>query len=207
MRRLFHEFEQESSGMARLYEVSGLGLSITKRLVELMVGKIMVSSDQGAGSIFTVTFPATNENVQEAMRPKRRRAPNRKPHRNDKAQVLIVDEDPKMRSLLQLMLESSCLLDLAEDEQAALRLAQLNQYDVVIQDVNLGKKRSGIDVLRELRKLPYYDGVPVVALTAYGLPEDRNDLLEAGFDEYLSKPISEERLRKIMSQLLDDAQA
>lgn len=202
MNRLFHEFEQESSGMARLYEGSGLGLSITKRLVELMGGTIQVQSELGKGSVFTVSFPICHEKIPESPRMKRRRAPNRKPLPHGKASVLVVDDDPKMRTLLQMLLASSCSLDLADDEQAALSMAEKNRYDVVIQDVNLGKKRTGIDVLHALRKLPHYEGVPVIALTAYGMPEDRQSLLNAGFDEYLSKPISEEQLHSVMQGLL-----
>ncbi len=202
--RLFQEFEQESSGMARLYEGSGLGLSITKRLVELMDGKIYVESEQGRGSEFVVQFPISQEAVPEPARPKRRRAPNRVPLRNAKVQILIVDDDPRMRTLLRLMLQSTCKIDMAEDEQKALSLASTTRYDMILQDVNLGRARSGIDVLREFRKLPDYDTVPVVALTAYALPKDREHLLGAGFDEYLSKPISEDDLRRVIGTVLKE---
>ncbi|MEM8484500.1 MAG: ATP-binding protein [Bacteroidota bacterium] len=196
--RLFHEFEQESSGMARLYEGSGLGLSITKRLVDLMGGKIQVDSVQGKGSQFTVSFPLSDEEVVEQPRYRRKRAPNRTPRRNGKANILVVDDDPRMRTLLRLMLQSFCTLDMAEDEHKAIDLARSNKYDMIFQDVNMGRARSGIDVLREFRKLPQYEKVPVVALTAYALPKDREHLLQAGFDEYLSKPISEEELRAVI---------
>ncbi len=196
--RLFHEFEQESSGMARLYEGSGLGLSITKRLVDLMGGKIQVESVQGKGSQFTVSFPLSDEEVVEQTRYRRKRAPNRTPRRNGKANILVVDDDPRMRTLLRLMLQSFCTLDMAEDELKAIDLARSNKYDMIFQDVNMGRARSGIDVLREFRKLPQYEKVPVVALTAYALPKDREHLLQAGFDEYLSKPISEEELRAVI---------
>ncbi|MFK7848566.1 MAG: ATP-binding protein [Rhodothermales bacterium] len=202
--RLFHEFEQESSGMARLYEGSGLGLSITKRLVDLMDGEIQVQSAQGKGSQFIVRFPVSHEKVPEPSRPKRRRAPNRTPRRHAKAQILVVDDDPKMRTLLRLLLESHCRLDMAESEDRALVLAKNHKYDMIFQDVNLGRGRTGIDVLREFRKLPHYEHVPVVALTAYALPKDREKLLDAGFDEYLSKPISEEELRNVISMVLKE---
>lgn len=202
--RLFHEFEQESSGMARLYEGSGLGLSITKRLVELMDGKIYVESEQDRGSEFTVLFPVSDEMVAESIRPKRRRAPNRVPRRNGMAQILVVDDDPRMRTLLGLMLQSTCKIDMAEDEQKAINLAKANKYDMILQDVNLGRARSGIDVLREFRKLPDYDKVPIVAVTAYALPKDREHLLAAGFDEYISKPIGDEELRQVVGSALKE---
>ena len=203
MGRMFNEFEQESSGMARLYEGTGLGLSITRRLVKLMDGEIQVESERGKGSIFTVIFPASEEHVQEQLQPKKR-APSRSPRRNGKANVLIVDDDPKMQTLLRLMLQASCKLDMADDEQKAIRMASEHRYDVVLQDVNLGVHRTGIDVLKELRKIPDYDKVPVVAVTAHALPKDREHFIEAGFDEYISKPISEEHLKNVISQVLGE---
>ena len=203
MGRMFNEFEQESSGMARLYEGTGLGLSITRRLVKLMSGEIQVESKRGNGSVFTVTFPASEEHIQEQIQPKKR-APSRSPRRNGKANVLIVDDDPKMQTLLRLMLQSSCTLDMADDEQKAIRMASENRYDIVLQDVNLGVQRTGIDVLRELRKIPDYDKVPVVAVTAHALPKDREHFIEAGFDEYISKPISEEHLKNVIQQVLGE---
>jgi PAS domain S-box-containing protein len=206
MDRLFNEFEQESSGMSRLYEGSGLGLSITKRLVELMHGQIEVETAPGRGSAFTVHFPVHRATPDEAVwreRSRRRRASYQRPEkRTTPARVLLVDDDPQMRMQMRLMLQRTCNLDLAEDEEIALTMAQRNRYDLILQDINMGRKRAGIDALQALRRLPDYDVVPVVALTAYGLPKDREDLLQAGFDEYLSKPISEEQLFQVISQVL-----
>ena len=199
MSRMFDEFEQESSGMARLYEGSGLGLAITQRLTTMMDGTIDVVSERGEGSVFTLTFPASQEKAYEYPR-SRQRAPGRSARRNGKRQVLIVDDDPKMCTLLRLMLQSSCTLDMAESEQQALSMARETNYDVVLQDV--GASQSGTDILRELRKLPHYDKVPVVALTAHALPRGREHYIEAGFDEYISKPVSEEHLKYVIEQVL-----
>ncbi len=170
-----------------------------------MNGQIAVESVQGKGSKFTVKFPVSHEEIPEPKaRVKRRLAPNRTPRRNSEAKILVVDDDPKMRTLLRLLLESKCRLDMAEDEIKAIDLAKEHKYDMIFQDVNLGRARSGIDVLREFRKLPHYEQVPVVALTAYALPKDREHLLSAGFDDYLSKPISDNELRRVINTVLKE---
>ncbi|MEZ4702215.1 MAG: ATP-binding protein [Rhodothermales bacterium] len=208
MDRLFNEFEQESSGMSRLYEGSGLGLSITKRLVELMNGLIEVDTRTGQGSVFTVHFPAgrlePDEQIRRDRARRRRTSRTRTVKRSTPARVLLVDDDPQMRMQMRLLLQRTCNLDLAEDEQIALTMAQRNHYDLILQDINMGRKHAGIDALQALRRLPDYDVVPVVAMTAYGLPKDREDLLQAGFDEYICKPISEEQLLQVINQVLKE---
>ncbi|MDZ4702144.1 MAG: ATP-binding protein [Rhodothermales bacterium] len=208
MDRLFNEFEQESSGMSRLYEGSGLGLSITKRLVELMNGHIEVDTQMGVGSAFTVHFLAGKQAPDEQIRrdrSRRRRATRgRAIKRTTPARVLLVEDDPQMRMQMRLLLQRACNLDLAEDEAVALTMAQRNRYDLILQDINMGRKHAGIDALQALRRLPDYDVVPVVAMTAYGLPRDREDLLQAGFDEYLCKPITEEQLFSVINQVLKE---
>ena len=201
--RLFDEFEQESSGISRLYEGSGLGLSITRRLVKLMHGTISVESERGKGSMFTVTFPlARDEADARFLRQDRTPALRSMPQRN-KLEVLVVDDDPKMRTLIRLLLNRICRVDLADSEQSAIEQASQKRYDMVLLDINLGRVRTGVDALKELRKIPQYDLIPVVALTGYSLPRDREYLLESGFDDYLPKPIKEDLLYNVVNQVLD----
>ena len=72
----------------------------------------------------------------------------------------------------------------------------------MLTDINLGGMRTGEDVLQDLRRMPEYAEVPVVAVTAYVMPEDRARFLEAGFDAYLGKPFTEEQLRDVLLEAL-----
>ena len=201
--RLFDEFEQESSGISRLYEGSGLGLSITRRLVKLMHGTISVHSERGEGSVFTVTFPLIREEGESRFQRQDRTPALRSMPQRNKLEVLVVDDDPKMRTLIRLLLNRVCKVDLAESEQSALDHASKKRYDMVLMDINLGRARTGVDVLKEMRKITQYDLVPIVALTGYSLPRDREYLLESGFDDYLPKPIKEDMLYDVVNQVLD----
>ena len=205
MPRLFEAFKQESAGLARSHEGTGLGLTITKQLASLMDGEITVESRKGEGSRFTVVFPRL------AAQPK---APAQAPHEEEPpaeklapwpARVLAVDDNPAMLYLLERFLEEvpeAGEVDTAEGEESALALARRQHYDVVLLDINLGGIRTGVDVLHALHQIPAYATVRAVAVTAYALPGDRERFLEAGFDAYLSKPFTEEELRQVLIAVL-----
>lgn len=205
MPRLFEAFKQESTGLARSHEGTGLGLTITKKLVSLMEGEITVESQKDAGSRFTVAFPrsivqqeASTEGLDGGWHPPVE-------HSQRHARVLALDDNLALLYLLERFLEAMPEVnevDTAEDEKTALALARRQRYDIVLLDINLGVIRTGVDVLHALRQLPAYATVPAVAVTAYALPGDRERFLEAGFDAYLGKPFTEEQLRKVLLQML-----
>ena len=205
MPRLFEAFKQESTGLARSHEGTGLGLTITKKLVSLMEGEITVESQKNAGSRFTVAFPrsivqqdASTEGLDGGWHPPVE-------HSQQHARVLALDDNLALLYLLERFLEAMPEVnevDTAEDEKTALALARRQRYDIVLLDINLGVIRTGVDVLHTLRQLPAYATVPAVAVTAYALPGDRERFLEAGFDAYLGKPFTEEQLRKVLLQML-----
>ena len=199
---IFDAFKQEDTGTARAYEGIGLGLPITKYLVELMGGQIEVESTRGQGSRFTLTFPSVviEQPVRTAVA--REAHSSVEPGRSS-ARVLAVDDNPGLLALLERYLEETpevVAADMALDAETALALAQQHPYDVVLMDINLGGGLTGEDVLTDLRRLPAYTRVPVIAVTAYTLPGDRERFLAAGFDDYLGKPFTREQLREMLVQ-------
>ncbi|MEX1055307.1 MAG: ATP-binding protein, partial [Rhodothermales bacterium] len=193
---LFEEFKQESEGLSRMHEGSGLGLSITKRLVELMKGDIMAESEKGQGTVFTVTLPRNGEaaiksgdlNGQNGhVRPK----------------VLVVEDNADTRTLVNHLLRKNYEVVCASDGDEALTLAAANNYDVLLVDINLGKGKSGEDVLHAVKSLPTYEDIPVIAVTAYAMPGDRERFFTEGFDDYVSKPFSKQRLLEALEAVLE----
>ena len=170
--RLFGEFEQESSGAARTHEGVGLGLAISRQLVERMGGTIRVESAKGVGTAFTVTFPAADAAPADGDRPL----------------ALVVDDDDRARAVAARTLDRRFRVAEAADGDGALAAVERERPAVAVLDIHLGSSISGEDVVRRLRASPAFADLPVVAVTAYALPGDRARLLAAGFDAYVTKP-------------------
>lgn len=107
--------------------------------------------------------------------------------------ILYVEDDPINAYVLQKML-SNFTIDIAKNGEEGMLLSAENEYDLVLMDINLGDpEKDGVYYLKELRKTKYQDK-PIVAVTAYAMSGDRERFMDAGFDEYFSKPIEKLRL-------------
>ncbi|MEO0740331.1 MAG: ATP-binding protein [Bacteroidota bacterium] len=202
---IFEGFSQESTGIARTHEGSGLGLAITRGLVELMEGTIDVESVRGAGATFTVTFPSVEGEPQIApVNDDRQGQRGGEVGAEDasEARVLAVEDSADAQRMLHYALGPHYRLDAVASETDALRLAQLHAYDLVLMDVNLGAKRDGVDVLNALRDLSGYENTPILAVTAYAMPGDRERFLRCGFDGYLGKPFTTARVQEVVQETL-----
>jgi len=185
--RMFQEFHQESTGLSRSYEGTGLGLAITKRMVDVLGGSIAVSSEKGKGTEFVVMIPriAGRTLIPEKadVIPQGGQSP-----------VLVVDDNKETLLMLQMLLREQFDVRVVSTAIDAATAASTIPFEAILIDINLGERRNGIDLLRELRMMRHLDAVPLIAMTAYALPGDRERFLDAGFSEYISKPFTKEGL-------------
>src|SRR5690606_2105835 len=158
---------------------------IAKRLVELMKGNIMADSEKDQGSVFTMVLPRNGQEIGASKVESGLAAPPR---------VLVVEDNADTRTLVNHLLRKSYDVVCVSSADEALARASEEQYDVLLVDINLGKGRSGEDVLHDIKNLPGYDATPIVAVTAYAMPGDRERFFAEGFDDYVSKPFSKQRL-------------
>jgi len=217
---IFDEFKQESTGESRSYEGSGLGLTITQKLVHLHKGNIQVRSKEGKGTSFLVRLPRIHPDQDVSFDTldttvmtgdaspveKEITVSVRKPDEIDpgKARLLVVEDNPETRKLLIHELGELYNLDAVSTGGEAINLARQGEYDVIVMDINLGMgQRTGTEIMKLLRKLPRYRNVPFVAITAYALPGDKQRFLKEGFDCYVSKPFEMDILHETLADMIE----
>ncbi len=197
---LFRPFTQIDSGTTRKYGGTGLGLAISKNLVEMMGGKIEVSSRVGHGSIFSFVIPFSIEpglcNFPPAD-PESVALPTAK-------HILVVEDSPAIQTVLLKQLSQLGLqADLVSDGRQAVEAMRNIAYDLVLMDCHL-PEMDGYEATRSFRRLETATGkhIPVIAVTASAMKGDAERCLEAGMDDYLSKPVSFDQLRRTLQRWL-----
>ena len=198
---MFEPFTQASSSTAREYGGSGLGLSIARRLAELLGGTIGVRSQVGEGSTFFFDLPFTYAELPSL--PAVSEPPPRY-HTLGKRRVLLAEDNMVNQFLVETILRNwGMSVDTASSGSEALRLFQLHPYDVVLMDIQM-PGMDGVQATQQLRQHPdpARAATPVVALTAHALPAEADYYRAAGLDAYLSKPFREEDLFHTISALL-----
>lgn len=185
---IFDEFRQESHGLARKYEGSGLGLTITKNLTELMDGEISVQSEKNVGSIFTLVFPAIKYDQKVPSDPSGKKRISKKVFQHKKLKMLITDDNADSRSISNRFLKDSFDIVEAESGLEAIELAKNNQFDIILMDINLGEGMNGNETMSRIRDMEQYKDIPIIALTAYAMKGDKDHFITEGFSDYISKP-------------------
>ncbi len=195
--------EEESSGLSRQFEGSGLGLTITRHLLELVGGRIDVESHKGEGSTFTVEIPRDWRDTAEQGGGFAAPDPVVQEPLPAGQHILVVDDDPAAAELITEMLPDTHAVDAAAAPDEALSLTAGQEYDLIFMDINLKARINGAELLEEMRGADVVGGATVVALTAYALPGDREKYLAKGFDGYLAKPFNRMILFDHLARLLD----
>lgn len=120
----------------------------------------------------------------------------------EKIKLLILDDDEMSRIYVSLVYKKKAFVDAVESAESAIKKASEVMYDVVILDIGLKGKLNGMDVLKEIRKIPGYDKVPIIAFTAFAMAGDREKFLKEGFNDYISKPLTRDDLFSLVDKNL-----
>jgi signal transduction histidine kinase/ligand-binding sensor domain-containing protein/DNA-binding response OmpR family regulator len=201
--RLFQKFEQADASTTRRYGGTGLGLAICRQLVELMGGSINAVSTPGQGSTFIFELPLENGVPPPTM-------PHvpREPH-SHQLKVLCAEDFPTNQIIIRMMLEDlGHKVDIAANGLLAVKACTLTRYDLILMDGRM-PEMDGASATRMIRsggtdEAPVRDQeLMIIALTANASEEDRSRYLASGMDDFLTKPIDEDKLHFQLSRAIE----
>ena len=197
--QLFQPFAQADASMTRRFGGTGLGLSICKSLVVAMGGRIWVESEEGKGSSFhfTVRLPLAKEPPVDFEPPRLSASAACGP-----LHVLLVEDNPANQKVaIHFLQERGHFVDIAGNGREAVELTELDSYDVILMDVQM-PEMNGLEATALIRQREQgRQRVPIIAMTAHAMKEDRDRCLAAGMDGYLSKPVSAQAMIGLVESL------
>jgi PAS domain S-box-containing protein len=197
LQSIFEPFEQADAAISRKYGGTGLGLTISKNMIEMQGGELMVQSKEGKGSAFTIRIPyhlsieamQEKENDQEID------------YKSLGVKRILVAEDVELNQYLaKHILESwDFEVAIAVNGREALDLLVKESFDCILMDVQM-PEMDGIEATQQIRKLPdpVKSAIPIIALTANALKGDSEKYLAAGMNDYLAKPFNEGTLFRVI---------
>lgn len=194
---IFEAFQQADNSTSRRFGGTGLGLTISRKLVESMGGHLQLSSEPGKGSTFWFSIEAPPVAVP---------APNPKPLEATPARAIriLVAEDNRVNQHLMraLLRKRGHIAVVAANGVEALAALHRDSFDLVLMDIQM-PEMDGLEAVRRIRRAEELTGqhLPVVAMTARAMAGDREAILAAGMDDYLEKPVQMERLDAVLSRI------
>ncbi|WP_455222139.1 ATP-binding protein [Kaarinaea lacus] len=204
--KLFKPFQQADSSITRRFGGTGLGLSLSKRLAEMLGGNIEVQSLPDIGTRFTVSVKTGSLINSQFVHSLKQVAPVKEPDTGFiedvplSGKVLLAEDNQTNQQLLSMLLRKmGAEVSIAENGEVAVTLAQQNHYDLIYMDMQM-PVLSGIDAVKILRSQNYER--PIVALTANATNEDKMICINAGCNDFLTKPTPREKLFKMTSRYL-----
>lgn len=198
--RLFRSFSQVDSTTTRKYGGTGLGLAISRKLVEMMGGEIWVVSESNVGSTFHFTIRAEISEEQAAPSDPELAVPMVRSHEGIRPLRILLAEDNAVNQMVakQILKKLGYSADVAGNGLEVLQAIERQPYDVILMDVQM-PEMDGLAASQEIRKR-WPTGPRIIAITAYALKGDRERCLAAGMDEYISKPIVIEELKRVLER-------
>ncbi|MEG2172340.1 MAG: response regulator [Desulfovibrionaceae bacterium] len=198
--RLFSAFVQADSSITRKYGGTGLGLTITKRLVEIMGGTIAVESRPEHGTMFTLTWPfpiVQAESVQDTAG--QLAVPRGSASLHGLRVLLAEDNEINQFIAIEILRQQGCHVDVVNNGREALEKLDTKPYDVVLMDIQM-PEMDGLEATRYIRLNKKFDTLPIIAMTAHAMASDHKKSLDAGMQAHITKPIDPQQLYAIIAR-------
>ncbi len=198
LEHIFERFTQADGSMTRRYGGTGLGLAISKQLVELMGGKIGVETEAGKGSRFSFVLPLSVQTEADVARPAS--PPSALPATVYARALLAEDNAVNQKVATRLLQKLGISVDVAANGREAVEMSQSLLYDLVFMDCQM-PEMDGYEATQEIRRREGNSRhTPIIAMTANAMEGDRERCLQAGMDDYISKPVKAENLAEVVER-------
>ena len=204
--KLFQPFIQIDSALNRQYSGTGLGLALVKQIVELHGGKVGLTSELGVGSCFTIDLLYTPES-SEMLMGKQLAIPSEfespLTHQPTKIPLILIVENNEINiiTISGYLQAKGYRLIAAKNGQEAIALAKAHRPDLILMDIQM-PVMDGLEAIQQIRLDPDLVNIPIIAMTALAMTGDRDRCIQAGADEYVTKPVKLKQLTNTIQQLL-----
>jgi len=203
---VFNVFSQESTGYTKNFQGMGLGLALAHRYLTLIDGKIVFKSEQDIGSEFTIYFPAkaesTTSETPTELNQIETQSDTSDPRPLSRMNILVVEDDPNSQKLASFTLSKDYDLHFAESVSDSKKKLEAHDIQMILLDLSLRGDEDGLDLARFLRGEERWKKVPIVALTAHAFTSDRDRCMEAGCNDFMTKPFRLVDLKKTIQKLI-----
>ena len=202
---MFNLFSQESTGYTKNFQGTGLGLALAHRYLTLIKGKIFFESEQDVGSKFTIYLPGKPE---VAIKLAKTPAPSgaveapKDLQSASRMSILVVEDDPNSQKLASFTLKKDYELHFAESVADSKKKLDTHEIQLILLDLSLRGDEDGLDLARFLRADAKWNKVPIIALTAHAFTSDKERCLEAGCNDFMTKPFRLAELKKTIQSLI-----
>lgn len=202
--KIFEPFRQVSEGFTRKFEGTGLGLTITKKFVDILGGSLKIKSTPQSGTTVIIRLPLCEEVNSAKLDQEQVQITEIKNNCESIPNILLVEDDEASAKYVKLILSKFYKLEIVNTPQKAIETVKRKIFSVILMDIGLRGDLDGIETASAIRKMGKYKKIPIVALTAFALESDKERILKNGCSHFLSKPFKKDELLNLLNRIVID---
>jgi PAS domain S-box-containing protein len=197
---IFQPYQQVELGYNRSYEGIGLGLSLTRKLLQLNSAFISVKSKKGQGSTFSINFGSPLIIFEKEEKSSQIHSYSGNSQLNDNKVILLVEDDKINQFIIKNYLTSNYKVLTTESSDDILDILMNNKINVILMDISIKGSNNGLQMAKEIKKIPEFSDIIIIATTAHVSAKDRQNAIESKCDDFIPKPFTQKGLLEIIEK-------